>query len=101
MKTTIFSTLCVGLIGITLLASAGCDEKKRIDDNPPVGRETKIDVPGADIRIEGPATPVVPRSGDGVDVNVGPGGVQVDVDGAPLRERIRERREEAKESATP
>jgi hypothetical protein len=100
MRTPLFSTLCVGLTGITLLASAGCEEK-RIDTVPPAGRETKIEVPGADIRIEGPATPVVPRSGDGVDVNVGPGGVQVDVDGAPLRERIRERREEAKESATP
>jgi hypothetical protein len=101
MKTALYySRFCVGLAGITLLISAGCEEK-RIDTAPPAGRETRIQVPGADVRIKGPATPVVPHSGDGVDVNVGPGGVQVDVEGAPLRERIRERREEAKEAAAP
>jgi hypothetical protein len=86
----------LGLIGSGLFwAVAGCQDK-RIDTAPPAERQIHIEAPGADVRVDtSPATPVAPRPGEGVDVNVGPGGVQVDVESTPLRDRIREKRSES------
>jgi hypothetical protein len=92
--------LCGGLLAITGALSAGCKDQ-RIDHAPAPKHELKVDAPGVNLQVDTPAAaPAVPRAANEVDVDVGPGGVQVGVDGQPLRERIRERREEAQE-ATP
>ena len=81
----LFQSGTAALLGVTLLmVSAGCKDK-RIDTAPSADRQVTVEAPGANVRVDTPpATPVVPRPGEGVDVNVGPGGVQVDVEGAPF-----------------
>lgn len=95
MKLSVHIFLRRGLFSCVLLSAvAGCQDK-RIDTASPAERQIHIEAPGAEVRVDtNPATPLAPRPGEGVDVNVGPGGVQVDVEGAPLRDRIREKRSE-------
>jgi hypothetical protein len=100
MKAFLKLTSGAALLASALLVNSGCKDK-RIDSVNSPDREVTVEAPGADVRVNSPpATPLVPRPGEGVDLNVGPGGVQVDVEGAPLRERVRELREENK-PATP
>ena len=96
MKTPARTAVWIGLLGIVIFSvGPGCKDK-RIDSAPEGGRQIHVEAPGADVHVDtNPATPVAPRPGEGVDVNVGPGGVQVDVEGTPLRDRLREKREEA------
>ncbi len=82
-------------VSLSCLAMFGCQDH-RIDEAPEAPRDVHVVAPGADVKVQ--SDPLIPHSG-GVDVNVGPGGVKVDVDGEPLRERIRERR--AAENVTP
>ncbi len=101
MKTFFQLKTGAALLGATVLISTGGCKDKRIDSVPAEDRKITVEAPGADIRVDAqPATPLAPRPGEGVDVNVGPGGVQVDVEGTPLRDRVRELREENK-PATP
>jgi hypothetical protein len=87
-----------GLLTATGALSAGCKDQ-RIDHTATPKHEVKVDAPGVNVQVDAPAAaPAVPRAANEVDVDVGPGGVQVGVDGEPLRERIRERREEAQEA---
>lgn len=92
-RTVVFPAIAI--CGALAAGVAGCKDQ-RIDQAPDQPRDVHVVAPGADIKV--PAEPLVPHSG-GVDVNVGPGGVKVDVDGEPLRERLRERRVE--ENGTP
>ena len=94
MRTPSRISVWIGLFGLTIFSAGGCEEK-RIVKTPAAERQIHIEAPGADVHVDtSPATPVTPRPGEGVDVNVGPGGVQVDVEGTPLRDRIREKRAE-------
>ncbi len=49
----------------------------------------RVNTPGATVDTERGSS-VLPDADRKVDVNVGPGGVRVDVDGKPLREHLRE-----------
>ena len=61
------------------------------ESDVPDGARVRVTAPGVTVDTE-PGSPVIPNAERKVDVNVGPGGVRVDVDGKPLRERLRETR---------
>ncbi len=91
MKVLSQSTFWIALLALVVFsAGTGCKDK-RINSAPAEGRDITVEAPGADVHVGGePATPVSPHGDEGVVVNVGPGGVQVDVEGTPLRDRLRE-----------
>jgi hypothetical protein len=85
---TVFVTAC------WLSFVCGCKDQ-RIDNTPPQKREAKIDAPGASVTVDSDRSGVAaPRAGNEVEVDVGPGGVQVGVDVPAPGERLRERRED-------
>jgi|GEM_PF-5427370 len=93
---------------VLVAAAMGCEDRRYVEPAPggPVvpGQVTppsKVDVntPAGRVTVTEDAPLLVPRRE--VNVDVGNGGVQIDVDGKPLVERIRERREEQKDSLPP
>jgi len=77
----------------------GCDAKVRSTGGPNEKKtEIRVDTDrprGVDVDVNRP------RDDKKVDVDVGRGGVQVDVNAKPLRERAEERREERRENVQP
>jgi len=59
------------------------------ESDVPDGARVRVNAPGVTVDTEA-ASPLVPGAERKVDVDVRPGGVRVDVDGKPLRERLRE-----------
>lgn len=88
---------------VTLGATVGCSDyygegterrsSSRVveETGVPDGPRVRVNAPGVTVDTD-PASPAAPGAKRKVDVNVGPGDVRVDVDGKPLRERLRETR---------
>jgi hypothetical protein len=90
---TIPLAILVGLAGL-----AGCKDHRINEPATPSAPKVNVDVPGAHIGVEGQPESVAPHS-RAIDVKVAPGDVKVNVDGEPLGERIRERREERQDAS--
>lgn len=79
-----------------LLLLSGCKDG-RVAPSPGAKREVHVDTPAGTVDVE--ARRDGASDGRDVDVNVGPGGVQVNVEGQPLRERLQERRDERQQGS--
>jgi hypothetical protein len=94
------------LLGLAF--TAGCEDRRYVEPvvPPPVKGAPALEIPpvrpGVDVEVNTPAgrvdvdganaSPAAPHRD--IKVDVGGGNVEIDVDGKPLVERIRERREE-------
>lgn len=93
MRVNRWSIICAGLLATVLI---GCE-------NRPAGPAVEVERRDGTIDANTGANGVdvdIDRDVDGrkgVDVDVAPGRVNVDVDGAEIRDRIQERREERRE----
>jgi hypothetical protein len=88
--------------GLSLGCNQGTHTTMTTTERTTTGQESAPANPGARVDV-GPqgatATGRTAANGEGVDVNVGEnGGVSVDVEGEPIRQRIRERRAAREES---
>jgi hypothetical protein len=89
MSSRIIRLLIPVLVTLAFPIVCGCKDK-RIDSVKPQDREVKVDAPGANVTVDRRGEMAAPRAGNEVDVDVGAGGVQVDIDAPALRERLRE-----------
>lgn len=91
--------------------AVGCEDRRYVDPavapgtevkpTPPSGVDVDVNTPAGRVKVDGGSakSPVAPRRE--VKVDVGHGNVEVDVDGKPIVERIRERRAEEATTPTP
>jgi len=109
MTVTSKRALAAGALSLCLAIAAGCEDRRYVVE-PPVAPGTELvpDRPGVDIdvntpagrvKVDGATSQVAPHRD--VKVDVGGGKVEVDIDGKPVLERIRERREERQLEVNP
>lgn len=104
--------LLLGLFLLGFVFAIGCEDRRYVEPAPaseptispdaPGDVDVDVNTPLGHVKVDGEraGSAAAPRD---VKVNVGNGGAEVDVNGKPILERIRERRQEQKElpAATP
>lgn len=110
------NVLVAGALLVAIAVAAGCEDRRYVEPSRstrttstgttevvPVepGLDVDVNTPAGRVHVDGETSAGTPRRD--VKVDVGAGGVEVDVNGKPLVERIRERRAERNEvnSTTP